>query len=133
MKSPTSSNSCQRNRLIFLPQSVRGAGYAILVGGSNWDGAWRGLVTIVQLIGPRPYMFQSAVYVRLIYTVIGMSDRLLTQANPDPRLPHPPELRRAPGWLMCRRSKLTFSWRGGFHFKIFVCLESTKVPRWSHG
>ena len=64
------------------------------MGGSNGDGAWRGLVTIVELIDPRPYIFQSAVYGRLIYTVIYMSDHLLTQANPDPRLPPPPELRR---------------------------------------
>jgi len=61
--------------------------YAVLMGGSNGDGARRGLVTIVELIDPRPYIFQSAVYGRLIYTVISMSDRLLTQANPDPRLP----------------------------------------------
>jgi len=63
-----------------------------MVGGSNGDGAWRGLVTIVQLIDPRPYMFESTVYGRLIYTVCSfcMSDRLLTQANPNPRLlPHP--------------------------------------------
>ena len=38
------------------------------MGGSNGDGAWRGLVMIVELIDPRPYMFQSAVYGRLIYT-----------------------------------------------------------------
>jgi hypothetical protein len=69
--------------------------YAVLVGGSNGDGAWRGLVTIVELIDSRPYIFQSAVYSRLIYTV--MSDRLLTQANPDPRLPPQPELRRQYG------------------------------------
>jgi len=64
------------------------------VGGSNGDGAWRGLVTIVQLDDPRPYIFQSAVYGRLIYTVIYMSDRLLNQANPNPRLPPPPDLLR---------------------------------------
>ena len=63
------------------------------MGGSNGDGAWRGLVTIVELIDPRPYIFQSAVYGRLIYTVIYMSDRLLTQANRNPRLPPPPDLR----------------------------------------
>ena len=74
--------------------NTRGSMYAVLVGGSNGDGAWRGMVTIVELIDPRPYIFQSAVYGRLIYTVIYMSDRLLTQANPDPRLPPPPELRR---------------------------------------
>ena len=67
--------------------------YAVLVGGSNGDGAWRGLVTIVELIDPRPYIFQSDVYVRLIYTVIYMSDRLLTQANRNPGLPPPPDLR----------------------------------------
>jgi len=31
--------------------------YAVLVGGGNGDGAWRGLVTIVELIDPRPYIF----------------------------------------------------------------------------
>ena len=67
--------------------------YAVLGGGSNGDGAWRGLVTIVQLIDPRPYMFQPAMYGRLTYTVIYMSDRLLTQANPYTRLPPPPDLR----------------------------------------
>ena len=51
------------------------------------------MVAIVELIDPRPYMFQPAVYGRLIYTVIYMSDRLLTQANPNPHLPPPPELR----------------------------------------
>jgi len=30
--------------------------YAVLVGGSNWDGAWRGLVTIVESIHRRPYI-----------------------------------------------------------------------------
>ena len=43
---------------------------AVLVGGSNGDGAWRGQVTIVELIDPRPYIVQSPVYGRLIYTVI---------------------------------------------------------------
>ena len=59
--------------------------YAVLVGGSNGDGAWRGIATIVELIDPRPYnsAFQSR---RLIYAVICMSDRLLTRANPYPRL-----------------------------------------------
>ena len=57
------------------------------MGGANGDGAKRGLVTIVELTDPRPYMIQSAVYGRLIYTVIYMSDRLLTRANPDPHLP----------------------------------------------
>ena len=31
--------------------------YAVLVGGSNGDGAWRGPVTIVESIDPRPYIF----------------------------------------------------------------------------
>jgi hypothetical protein len=53
-----------------------------------------GLTLIVELIDHRPYIFQSAVYGRLIYTVIHMSDRLLTEANPNPRLPPPPDLRR---------------------------------------
>ena len=68
--------------------------YAVLVGGANGDGAWRGLVAIVELLDLRPYMFQSAVYGRLIYTVMYMSDGLTTQANPDLHLPPPPELRR---------------------------------------
>jgi len=46
----------------------------------------------VELIDPRPYIFQPAVYGRLIYTVICMSDRLLNQANSNPHLPSPPEL-----------------------------------------
>ena len=66
--------------------------YAVLVGGSNGDGAWRGLVSIVESIDPRPYNFQSAVYGRLIYTVIYMSDRLLTQDTPNPHLTPPPDL-----------------------------------------
>ena len=48
---------------------------------------------MVELTDPRPYIFQSAVYGRLIYTVIYMSDRLLAQENPNPRLTPPPELR----------------------------------------
>jgi hypothetical protein len=71
-----------------------GTDYAVLVGWANGDGAWRGLVAIVELIDPRAYMFQSAVYGRLIYTVTYMRDRLLTQANPNPRLPPPPDLRK---------------------------------------
>jgi hypothetical protein len=50
--------------------------YAILVGGANTDGAWRGMVTIFELIDPRPYKNQSPVNGRLIYTVIYMRDRL---------------------------------------------------------
>ena len=67
--------------------------YAVLVGGSNGDGAWRGMVTIFELIDPRPHKNQSPVYGRLIYTVIYMSDRLLTQENPNPHLTPPPDLR----------------------------------------
>jgi hypothetical protein len=63
------------------------------MGDSDGHGAWRGLVTIVELTDPRPYIFLSAVCSRLIYSVIYMSDGLLTQANPDPRVPPPPELR----------------------------------------
>ena len=64
--------------------------YAVLVGGSNGDGARRGLVTIVKSIDPRPYNFQVTVCNYLIYTVTCMNDRLFTQANPNPRLPpHP--------------------------------------------
>ena len=33
-----------------------GTGYAVLVGGSNGDGAWHNLVTIIELIDPRPYI-----------------------------------------------------------------------------
>ena len=48
------------------------------------------MVTNVELTDPRPYIFQSAVYGRLIYTVLYMSDRLLTQANQIPICsPHP--------------------------------------------
>jgi hypothetical protein len=72
-----------------VPEST----YYILVGGSNGDGAWRGLVTTVELIDPRPYKFQVTVYGNLIYTVICMSDRRLTQANLNPRLPPTPDLR----------------------------------------
>ena len=39
-------------------------------GGANGDGAWRGLVTIVELIDSRSYMFQPAVFGRLISSVI---------------------------------------------------------------
>jgi len=50
------------------------------------------MVTIVELIDPPPYNNQSPVYVRLVYTVIYMSDRILIQANPNPRFPPQPEL-----------------------------------------
>jgi len=55
-------------------------GCAVLVGGSNGDGAWHGLVTIAEVIDPRPCIFQPPVYGRLIYSVTYMSDRRLTQA-----------------------------------------------------
>jgi len=58
----------------------------------HWDGAWRGLVTIVELIHPRPYIFQTLVHGSLIYTVIYMSDRLLTQANPNLHCTPPPPI-----------------------------------------
>jgi hypothetical protein len=67
-------------------------------GGANGDGVWRGLVTIVELIDLRPYIFQPAVYGRLIYTVMYMSDRLSTEANPDLHLPPSPELRSPVTW-----------------------------------
>ena len=59
--------------------------------GANGDGAWRGLVTIGESIDPHPYIFQPAVYGRLIHTAIYMGDRLLTQENPH--LTHPNDLR----------------------------------------
>jgi hypothetical protein len=68
---------------------VPGAGCAVMAGGSNGDGAWRGLVTIVELLDPRPYTFQVTVYSKLIYTMIYMSDRLSTHAPQNPRLPLP--------------------------------------------
>jgi len=58
-------------------------------------GAWRGLVTIVELIDPGPYRFYSPVYRRLIYTVVCMSDCLSTQENPNLHLTPPRDLRRA--------------------------------------
>jgi len=67
--------------------------YAVMVGGSNGDGAWRGMVTIFELIDPRPYKNQSPVYWRLIYTVIYMSGRLLTQGNANSYLTNPADLR----------------------------------------
>ena len=66
-------NSTQHSRV--------GRCYAVLVGGADGDGARRGLFTIVELIDPRPYVFQPPVYGRLIYTVMYMSDRLLTQSK----------------------------------------------------
>jgi hypothetical protein len=68
--------------------------YAVLVGGANGDGAWRGLVTVFELIHPRPYTNQSPFYGRLIYTVIYMSDCLLTQEITNSHLAPPADLRR---------------------------------------
>jgi len=84
-----SNAKCQTHILRKLTVSD----YALLVGGSNGDGSWRGLVTIVELVDPRPHIFQVTVY------VIYISDRLLTQANPNPRLPPPPDQRRMYGAL----------------------------------
>jgi hypothetical protein len=69
--------------------------YAVLVGGANGDGAQRGLVTIVELriTRPSPIQFQPPGSRKLIYTVIYMSGCPLSQANPNPRLTPPPELR----------------------------------------
>jgi len=68
----------------------------VVLHSSGWGVKWGWHVArsghIVQLVDRRPYSFQSAVYGRLIYTVMYMSDRLLTQTHPDPRLPPPPEL-----------------------------------------
>ena len=42
------------------------------------------MVTIFDAMDPLPYKNQSSVYERLIYTVNYVSDRLLTQENPNP-------------------------------------------------
>jgi len=55
--------------------------------------AWRGLVTLFELIDPRPYKNQPPMYGRLIYTVTYKSDRLLTQEISNRHLTPPPELR----------------------------------------
>jgi len=68
--------------------------HAFSMGGSNGDGEWRAMVTIFELIDPRPYKKQSPVYGRLIYTVKIMSNLLSTGTNPNPRLTTPPDLRR---------------------------------------
>ena len=72
----------------WLPTQPHGRGYAVLVGVANGDGAWHGLVMIVELIDPHPYSFTvSSLPCTLIYTVTYMSDRLFTQANPNPHFP----------------------------------------------
>jgi hypothetical protein len=75
---------------------------AVLLKGTNGDGAQRGLVTIVELIDARPYG-------TLIYTAMYLSDGLLTPANPNPQLtPHQNCVVRQvacksinEGWQMC--------------------------------
>jgi len=59
---------------------------AVLVEGSNCDGAWRGMVTILEFIDPRSYISQVTVYNNLIYTVLYVSESILTQANSNPGL-----------------------------------------------
>jgi hypothetical protein len=65
-------------------ESAYGICYAVLVGGANGDGAWRGLATIAESINPHPYIFQPAVYGWLFYTVIYTGDRLLTKKTQIP-------------------------------------------------
>ena len=74
--------------------SVYRSTYAVLKGVANCDGAWRRLVKIFELGDPRPYNFQPSLYGKLIYTVIYLTDRLLTQENPNSRFPSPADLRR---------------------------------------
>jgi len=52
------------------------------------------MVTIFELLDPRPYQNQSPMYGRLIYSVIYMSNRLLSQEYPNPHLTPTPDLRR---------------------------------------
>jgi hypothetical protein len=87
-----------------LMANTVGSHYAVLTGGSNGDDAWRGLVKNVQLIDPRPYIFQSPVLGRLIYTVIFMSDRLLTQAH---HISICPPHQNCVGWMVIATSKDT--------------------------
>jgi hypothetical protein len=91
---------CHPSRLqplsIELPKD--GSLYAVLVWWANGDGARRGLVTIVELLDPCPYIFQPPVYGRLIYAVMYKSDCLLTQAKNNPHLPPSPELRSSTVW-----------------------------------
>jgi hypothetical protein len=79
---------------LTLSKRVGNFVYAVLVGRANGDGAWGGLVTIVESTDPRPYIFQPAVYGRLIYIVIYVRNCLLTQQNPNPHLIFPPDMRR---------------------------------------
>jgi hypothetical protein len=69
-----------RDRVQFTLRSSGG-------GGQGWRVAR--LVTIVELIDPRPYMFSICRVRRMIYMY--MSDRPINSSNPNPHLP-PPEL-----------------------------------------
>ena len=51
------------------------------------------MVMLFESIDPRPYKSLSPVYGRLINTVICMSDRLLSQSDPNPHLTRPPDPR----------------------------------------
>ena len=53
-------------------------------GGVKRDGAWRGMVTIFELIDPRPYKNLSLVYTRLIYSVIYMSESISSRKYRSP-------------------------------------------------
>jgi hypothetical protein len=80
---------CQTGDMNAVPAVI-----AFLGGVAHRGGAMRGMVTICELINFRPYKNQSPVYGRLVYTVIYMSDLLLTRANPYPHLRPPPSLCR---------------------------------------
>ena len=99
--------------------------YAVLVAGANGDGARRGQVTIVELIDPRPYIFQPAVYGKLICTVICTSDRLLSQAIPDPHLPPSPELRS-----YCTRPLIVDPKSGRVSAPACEAVQYWSMPRW---
>jgi hypothetical protein len=100
----------------------------VLVWGGNGNDAWRGLVTVIELIYPRPYIFQPAFNGRLIYTVIHMSARLLTQANPELHLRPPHELRRT--WRAISAWPYPRLVEGG---RAFACAENTVVESLGEG
>jgi len=53
-----------------------GALYADRLGGSNGDGAWRGMVTIVELIDPRlAHTFQPPIAISEALTTVNLYDR----------------------------------------------------------